>query len=150
MTDEKLFRERLRKLVESQSLAVLSTCRQGGAYSSLIGFIVTDDLSRIVFATLRGTRKYTNIQDNENVSVLIDSRSNRIDDFREAVAVTAVGTAGEVTGQERDVLAKLYLKRHYYLKDFIGDPNCAIMTVQVHRYILVSQFQQVIEMEMKS
>ena len=150
MKDEKIFREKLKKLIETQSLAVLSTCHQDGVYSSLIGFVATDDFSRIIFATLRDTRKYTNMKSNENVSILIDSRSNRIDDFKDAVSVTAVGTAQEAAGQERDVLTRLYLKRHYYLKDFIGDPNCAVMAMQVRRYILVSQFQQVLEMEVRT
>jgi nitroimidazol reductase NimA-like FMN-containing flavoprotein (pyridoxamine 5'-phosphate oxidase superfamily) len=147
MPKEGTFRKRLEKLFDAQSLAVLSTCRQGRAYSSLIGFVATGDFKRIVFATLRNTRKYANMQSNEHVSILIDSRTNRIDDFRDAVAVTAVGTAQEATGKEREALAELYLKRHFYLKEFIGDPNCAVMVVQIHRYILVSQFQQVFEME---
>jgi nitroimidazol reductase NimA-like FMN-containing flavoprotein (pyridoxamine 5'-phosphate oxidase superfamily) len=149
MQGEAAFRKRMGKLFEAQSLAVLSTCRQGRAYGTLIGFAATADFGRIVFATLRHTRKYANIRDNEHVSILIDSRTNQVDDFRDAVAVTAIGTAREVTGQERKALAELYLKRHFYLKDFIGDPNCAVIAVEVHRYILVSQFQQVFEMEMQ-
>ena len=150
MPGEEDFKKKLEKLFDSQSLAVLSTCRQGSAYSSLIGFVVAGDFNRIVFATLRDTRKYANMQDNDNVSILIDSRTNRIDDFREAVAVTAVGTAREAAGQEREALAELYLKKHFYLREFITDPNCAVMVVQVHRYILVSHFQQVLEMETQS
>ena len=147
MPGEGTFKKRLKKLFDTQSLAVLSTVRQGSAYSSLIGFVATGDYKRIVFATLRNTRKYANIQGSAHVSMLIDSRSNRIDDFRDAVAVTAVGTARETGGQEREALEVLYLKKHFYLKDFIADPNCAVMVVQVHRYILVSHFQQVFEME---
>jgi nitroimidazol reductase NimA-like FMN-containing flavoprotein (pyridoxamine 5'-phosphate oxidase superfamily) len=149
MPGEKNFKERLEKLFEAQALGVLSTCSGGRPYSSLIGFVATEGFELLVFATLRDTRKYANIRSNEHVSILIDSRTNRIEDFRDAVAVTAIGTAREVEGQERETLAERYLAKHFYLKDFIGDPNCALMAVRVHRYILVSRFQQVLEMEMQ-
>jgi nitroimidazol reductase NimA-like FMN-containing flavoprotein (pyridoxamine 5'-phosphate oxidase superfamily) len=148
MSREETFKKRLEKLFENQSLGVLSTCRDGRAYSSLVGFVVPGDFEHIVFATLRDTRKYANMQENEHVSILIDSRTNSVDDFRDAVAVTAVGTAREAEGPEREALTALYLKKHYHLRDFLADPNCAVIAVQVHRYILVSQFQQVLEMEM--
>jgi nitroimidazol reductase NimA-like FMN-containing flavoprotein (pyridoxamine 5'-phosphate oxidase superfamily) len=149
MPDDRKFKDRLEKLFETQALGVLSTCREGRPYSSLIGFVATEGFERLVFATLRDTRKYANIQGNEHVSILIDSRTNRIEDFRDAVAVTAVGTAHETEGSEREVLAERYLTRHFYLREFVVDPNCAVMVVQVQRYILVSRFQEVVEMEMQ-
>jgi hypothetical protein len=53
-------------------------------------------------------------------------------------------------GEERDEFAAAYTKRHFYLKDFVSDPNCALMLVKVKRYILVSRFQQVVEMDMEA
>jgi nitroimidazol reductase NimA-like FMN-containing flavoprotein (pyridoxamine 5'-phosphate oxidase superfamily) len=141
-------RKELKRLCEEQSLAVLSTCREGKPYSSLIGFVANDDFRSIVFATLRHTRKYNNIRDNSQVSILIDSRTNQIEDFSNAAAATAIGTAHEVLGEKRDELAVAYTKRHFYLKDFINDPNCALIQVKVKRYILVTRFQQVVEMDM--
>ena len=143
------FREELQKLCERQSLAVLSTCREGKPYSSLIGFVASDDFKNIIFATLRHTRKYNNIQNNRQVSILIDSRTNQIEDFSNAAAATAIGTAHEVHGEKRNELAATYARRHFYLREFIDDPNCAIILMNVKRYILVSRFQQVVEMDME-
>jgi nitroimidazol reductase NimA-like FMN-containing flavoprotein (pyridoxamine 5'-phosphate oxidase superfamily) len=140
----------LKRLCRGQSLGVLSTCREGKPYSSLIGFVASDDLKSIVFATMRHTRKYNNLRDNGQVSILIDSRTNQIEDFSDAAAATAIGTAHEVSGKQRDELAAAYTKRHFYLRDFISDPHCALILVKVKRYILVSQFQQVVEMDMES
>jgi hypothetical protein len=75
------FRQKLKHLFETQSLAVLSTCREGHPYSSLIGFVATGNLRSIVFATLRHTRKYDNIVNNQRISILIDSRTNSIDEL---------------------------------------------------------------------
>jgi nitroimidazol reductase NimA-like FMN-containing flavoprotein (pyridoxamine 5'-phosphate oxidase superfamily) len=146
--DSQFYRE-LKRLCDGQSLAVLSTCSGGRPYSSLVGFVASDDFRSIIFTTLRHTRKFNNIQDNSQVSILIDSRTNQIEDFSNAVAATAIGTAQEVHGEKRDELAAAYVQKHFYLKDFVNDPNCAIMLVTVKRYILVSKFQQVVELDME-
>ena len=143
-------RQELKRLCEGQSLAVLSTCGDGKPYSSLIGFAASDDCRSILFATQRHTRKYNNIRGNSQVSILIDSRTNQIEDFSNAAAATAIGTAHEVLGEKRDELAAAYMKRHFYLKDFIDDPNCALIQVKVKRYILVTRFQQVVELDMET
>ena len=143
-------RKELKQLCEGQSLAVLSTCREGKPYSSLIGFAASDDCRSIMFATQRHTRKYNNIRGNSQVSILIDRRTNQIEDFSNAAAATAIGTAHEVLGEKRDKLAAAYTKKHFYLKDFLSDPNCALIEVKVKRYILVTRFQQVVELDMET
>jgi len=143
-------RKELERLCEGQRLAVLSTCSEGKPYSSLIGFAASGDFRSIVFATQRHTRKYNNIRGNSQVSILIDSRTNQIEDFSNAAAATAIGTAHEVLGEKRDELAAAYLQRHFYLKDFISDPSCALVEVKVKRYILVTRFQQVVELDMET
>jgi hypothetical protein len=118
-------------------------------YSSLIGFAASDDLDYIIFATLRNTRKYANIQNYAKVSVLVDSRSNLIEDFRDAIALTILGDVRESEGKEQIRLAQQYLEKHPFLNDFINDPNCAILKLEVDKYILVSHFQHVMELKIK-
>lgn len=81
--------------------------------------------------------------------MVIDNRSNREADFREAVAVTATGVVKEASGPEKVRLQKLYLSKHPYLKDFLYSANCALLKVEVETYIVVSQFQNVTELRMK-
>ena len=83
--------ERVRSLLESQPLAVLSSSAQGHPYTNLVAFAATEDLRRVVFATMRATRKYQNMHEDPRVSLLIDDRSNRVSDIRDALAVTAQG-----------------------------------------------------------
>ncbi|MBE0602748.1 MAG: pyridoxamine 5'-phosphate oxidase family protein, partial [Deltaproteobacteria bacterium] len=90
-----------RELAASQRLAVLSTDDHGKPYSSLIAFASAPDLKTLVFTTPRLTRKFSNLCENERVSLLIDNRSNREEDFAEAAAATILGRAREVTGEER-------------------------------------------------
>jgi nitroimidazol reductase NimA-like FMN-containing flavoprotein (pyridoxamine 5'-phosphate oxidase superfamily) len=134
-----------RELLESQRLAVLSTQGQVQPYSSLVAFAATPDLKYLIFATSRTTRKYANLLSQAQVSILIDNRTNEAADFTEAAAVTALGRALEVQGDERRQLLSIYLARHPYLEDFVTSPNCALFAVKVELFIVVTRFQDVRE-----
>jgi nitroimidazol reductase NimA-like FMN-containing flavoprotein (pyridoxamine 5'-phosphate oxidase superfamily) len=135
----------IRELLESQRLAVLSTQGKEHPYSNLVAFAATLDLKYLIFATTRATRKYANLLQHPLVSILIDNRTNETADFAEAAAVTVLGRASEVQGDERSQLLKTYLNRHPYLEGFVTSPNCALFSVKVERYIMVTRFQDVRE-----
>jgi nitroimidazol reductase NimA-like FMN-containing flavoprotein (pyridoxamine 5'-phosphate oxidase superfamily) len=137
--------DNIRELLESQRLAVLSTQGQVQPYSNLVAFAATPDLRYLLFATTRATRKYANLLKHAQVSILIDNRTNETADFAEAAAVTILGRASEVHGYEHSQRLKIYLSRHPYLKDFATSPNCALFSVKVERYIMVTRFQDVRE-----
>jgi hypothetical protein len=86
MEDAPALERLVRELLASQRLAVLSTETRGTPYSSLIVFAAAPDLTALVFATPRPTRKFSNLSENARVSLLVDNRSNREEDFAEATA----------------------------------------------------------------
>jgi len=136
MEDLSGLRELLRGLFASQQLAVLATQNEGQPYGNLVAFAATDEFRHLIFVTNRNTRKYTNLTENKKVALLIDSRRNQISDFHTAVAVTAVGTAQEITGNERELLAGVYVAKHPHLGEFINRPDSAVMKVTVSDYIV--------------
>ena len=133
----------VRELFRTQGLAVLSTQGEGQPYSSLVAFAATPGLDALLFATTRTTRKYSNLAAEPRVSFLIDNRSNREADFHEAMAATAVGTAGEAEGASLTDLRRIYLAKHPYLEDFLAAPTCALIRVRVEAYYVVERFQDV-------
>jgi hypothetical protein len=139
-------REGIARLLASQRFAVLSTAGSVYPYGTLIAYAATGDLRAILFATMRKTRKHRNMERDPRVSLLIDSRPRRPDDIKDAEALTALGTAKEVHGKSLERFTQLYLERHPYLADFIGDPHTALMRISVRRYILVRRFQEVFEL----
>lgn len=145
MEDVKHAKQRLQELLRSQRLAVLSTHQHNSPYASLVGFVATDDAKYLLFATLRSTRKYANLCQNDRVAMLIDSRSGQDADFHAAIAVTATGTAQEVPEHDREAMLALYLSKHPHLEDFVKAPSCALIRMEVEVYYLVSQFQHVVE-----
>ena len=142
-------RERLVELFRTQRLAVLSTQRNGQPYSNLVAFDATPDLSWLIFATPRATRKFENLTAEPRASMLIDNRSNEIADFRGAVAVTAVGQAQELAGDQKSRGCELYLGKHPYLKEFVESPTCALLRLEVRTYFIVERFQKVLEWHRK-
>jgi nitroimidazol reductase NimA-like FMN-containing flavoprotein (pyridoxamine 5'-phosphate oxidase superfamily) len=127
----------LKEVVGTQYFAVLNTLGQGLPHSNLVAFAVTDDLSSLVFVTGRMTQKYRNIQDNRNISLLIDNRTNKPSDTSQAIAITVIGTAREEINN-KDLFQAVLLARHPQLKHFVEAPDSAIMLVTVREYIVAA------------
>jgi nitroimidazol reductase NimA-like FMN-containing flavoprotein (pyridoxamine 5'-phosphate oxidase superfamily) len=145
--------EDTRRLVEallrSQRFGVLSTTAETGPYASLIAFWAADDLSHIVFATMRATRKFNYLITHPRVALLFDNRSNREVDVREAMAVTATGTARELSDRSAvSAASEAYLSKHPHLAGFLASPGCVLVRVVVDTYYVVTHFQSVVELHM--
>jgi nitroimidazol reductase NimA-like FMN-containing flavoprotein (pyridoxamine 5'-phosphate oxidase superfamily) len=140
----------VRTLLTSQKFAVLSTQERDHPYLNLVAFAETSDLRMILFGTTRATRKYGNIASKSGVALLVDNRSNEVADIREAMAVTVIGTACEVSGSLRDQLDRVYLEKQPHMKEFLSSPSTALIMVDVESYILVSRFQNVTILNPKS
>jgi heme iron utilization protein len=150
MPDEAELRNDLKKLLSSQRLAVLATQEEIHPYLSLVAFAETDDLKVILFATTRSTRKYANMLSDSGVALLVDNRSNEVADVHDAVAVTIMGKATEVLPVERRFMEEIYLAKLPHMKDFLADPTTALVRVDVETYYMVSQFQNVEVLDLRS
>jgi hypothetical protein len=135
----------LKGLLSSQSLAVLATQNGGEPYACLVAFASTDDLKHLIFATTRGTRKYDNLIRNPLASAVIDNRTNREEDFRRAIAATAMGAVEEVKEPDRSHFLGFYLTKHPHLNQFVTSPTSALLRIDVKVYYIVSQFQNVMK-----
>jgi nitroimidazol reductase NimA-like FMN-containing flavoprotein (pyridoxamine 5'-phosphate oxidase superfamily) len=140
----------LKKLLESQPLAVLATQSNGQPYASLVAFASSDDLKSLYFATTRATRKYANLSGDSRVAVLVDNRSNKASDFRWAMAATATGKAKEVISRRRKSALDLYLTKHPHLKDFVHSPTCALCEIKIQTFFVVTRFQNVVEVHVRA
>jgi heme iron utilization protein len=127
----------LRQVVSTQYFAVLNTIGQGLPYSNLVSFAATDDLRSLIFVTGRNTRKYRNIQDNHNISLLIDNRTNKPSDTSRAIAIAVIGTAREEI-DNKSLLRDIFLARHPQLRHFVEAPDNAVMLVTIREYIVAA------------
>ncbi len=146
MTGERSHMAILRELLDSQLLGVLGTQHEGEPYTSLVGFATTSDLKEILFTTGRSTRKLQNLAGDARASMLIDNRRNRVADFTEASAATAVGVVEEIAEEDRAEFERLYLAKHPQLEAFVRSPSCIQLRLKVSVYMVVAQFQHVLEL----
>jgi nitroimidazol reductase NimA-like FMN-containing flavoprotein (pyridoxamine 5'-phosphate oxidase superfamily) len=135
----------LRTLLTAQRLAVLATQQNGHPYTSLVAFVASDDLRRIAFMTSRTTTKYRNLFAAPRVSMLIDSRTHSVEDFSAGAAVTVLGRAAEIVDKRGAALLERFQRKHPHLEAFAQAPTTALCGVDVEKYFLVTQFQQVVE-----
>jgi len=131
----------LKHLLKQQNIGVLATQSKDFPYANLVAYVATDDLKSILFATLRTTQKYQNLHTHRNVSFLIDNRTQDLSDFSEAATVTALGVISEVDKQQYQ---DLFLSKHQQLSEFLTHPECVMIKITVEKFILVTNFQQVI------
>ena len=149
METKERFHKRLVELFHSQKLASLSTQKDGQPYASLVAFYHADDAKHLFFVTPKTTRKFANLNADGRVALMINNSTNTDSDFHNAMSVTAVGTANEVLGSEKQEVLSLYLAKHPYLDEFVNAPTCALIEVEVDTYYAVYQFQNVLELHMK-
>ncbi len=142
--------EAIKALLTSETLAVLATHRQGQPHASLVAFAATADGHELIFATTRTSRKFANLQEDPRAELLIDSRTHEQADFHQAQALSAIGRVIELSGNERQSRLRLFLTKLPQLREFVQSPTCALMTLQVQEYNLVSRFQKVIRYRLRS
>jgi hypothetical protein len=135
----------MRRLFVTQRFAVLGTYDGAMPYGSLVAFASTDDLSTVLFAAFRTSRKFVNLQRVGVASLLVDDRTNREADLTNATAVTAVGSVRSVGEADRDEWRRQFLHKHPGMHSFVDSPVFAWMQLQVERYCLVVRFQEVRE-----
>ena len=142
---KKSLAEDIRRLCDSQSFAVLATQGNGQPYATLISFAATQNLKYIIFTTPKATRKYSLIEGDKRVSLLIDNRSNQPDSINQISALTITGNARILTDEDQEHWTDLFMEKHPYLSNFVESDSTAMILVEVVRYFYVRKFQEVFE-----
>lgn len=135
---------RIHRLVDRQPYAVL--CVQGGEqpYGALVAFAFSKDLSQAVFATPITTRKFRLLTACDRIALVVDNRSDRVEDVMKIEAVTATGRSALLDrGADFDRWAQLLIDKHPYLKSFVKAESCALFRVDIVRFFHVARFQEV-------
>jgi len=138
-------RQKIADLLSKEKFTVLASWDGKQPYNNLVAYIFTEDLKSILFATRKDTEKYQNIATYPYVSLLIDNRTNDKKDFKDAVALTVSAKAKTI---EKQAYFNLYLNRFPDLKEFLEDPQTALILLEIQQYIYVHRFQEVLELKM--
>ena len=138
MTSPASINDSIQKLLKTTGFAVLATENAGQPHTSLIAITPVDEGQRLVFATYRNTRKFTNLLQNQRVSVLMDgSQRDSRDGAAASFVLSAVGRVQEIDATSRSCLRDAHLKKHPDLAAFTQAPDCVLLEVVVEAYQVV-------------
>lgn len=140
---------RIKTVLKEQKLGVLATMGADYPYQNIVSYAISGDLRKIIFATARATMKYANIQRCPRVAMFVDNRKNTGQDLLDAVGITALGDAKELSGDEERRGKRSLVACHPYLEDFVSSSGVALFAVRVKVYYAVSRFQDVREVVMR-
>ena len=70
-------RDFIRQVLSANRFAVLATVSEGKPHSSFVAYTASGDSLQLIFATYRHTRKYANLKQNNQVSMLIENSKDR-------------------------------------------------------------------------
>lgn len=135
---EKEMMDRIKRLLREGSMCVLATCSENKPLCSLMAYVTDDEARTLFMATLKTSRKYRNILQCPDVSVLVDTRVADHTQPNAAKALTVSGTASVL----QDVVPRsLVLSRieqtHPHLKELLAHPGAEVIAVKASSYLLL-------------
>jgi nitroimidazol reductase NimA-like FMN-containing flavoprotein (pyridoxamine 5'-phosphate oxidase superfamily) len=122
-------------MIRKHDTCVLATAGDTEPHCSLMSYVPDPECRRIYMATLSNTKKFDNLVDNGNVSVLFDNRPDRTDPV---MALTAAGTFERLSAEESAAVKKLLLAKHPNLKELLGDAHAEIFSVRFRSFQFLS------------
>jgi len=131
--------EEMKALVREKDICVLSTVSGNRPHCSLMAYATEEDYRTFYMATLKSTQKYRNLKDNPYVSLLIDTREEKMGSMhRRGKALTVSGIFQEILdeGKKRYARDKL-LERHPYLEEFMNHPQATLFCIKVSSFLLL-------------
>lgn len=132
------------KILKNQRFGIFTSVRGNIPHPTLVAFINSEDLSKIFFATTKKSRKFRNLIENPNVVLFWNTQTNKPDDVRSSVTLTGIGHASPLNDSaEQRRVKKIYITKHPYMQDFVNEEETALISVQIEKYELLSDFEKV-------
>ncbi len=129
--------DRMKALLKVKESCVLATSSNDKPHCSLMVYAVDAGCREVYMVTRREGTKYANLQQNPNVSLLMDTR-DRGETGPEATALTVNGRFREIEApQERAAVVQQLLERHAHLAEFMKDVRVAVFAVRLDSFLLL-------------
>ena len=132
-------RDRIKAFLKDKDMCVLATTSEGKPHCSLMAYVMDEEAEWIYMVTHRATTKYTNLLSNEQVSLMVDNRCERLPAERNKVqALTVHGTFNVLEDEEkRKQILEQVLIRHPHMKPFLDHPEVEIISVRANSFLFL-------------
>jgi nitroimidazol reductase NimA-like FMN-containing flavoprotein (pyridoxamine 5'-phosphate oxidase superfamily) len=126
--------EKIKLLARKKDICVLATVSEKGPYCSLMAYAVDENATEFYMTTSRSTNKYANIENNPNVSLLIDSRETMPRTKAQALTVSGKCEIFSFNDPKRHIAKKELFMRHPHLKVILDMPDSEILCIKAESY----------------
>ncbi|HAS72554.1 MAG TPA: pyridoxamine 5'-phosphate oxidase family protein [Clostridiales bacterium UBA8960] len=126
----------VKDLLMNQRLCMMATCLAEEPYLSLMNFTYLENESKVILSTRKNSKKYFNVQNNKNVSLLVFSES-------EGISVTLLGTASTLLAHEEDVYKAQHMKKNNMPQFILGD-DIGLIIFEIERIVVSNYLDQVV------
>lgn len=124
------------QMVRENSFCVLSTSKNNLPNSSLMLYLSSEKGDTLYMVTRRGSLKHTNVIENPEVSLLIDTRENIKSSYSHVRALTAYGKASIIEDkEEEEKILTLLTEKHPSLSFFNSMEDACIIKVTVKKFL---------------
>jgi len=123
------------ELIENENLCAMATCLENKPYLSLMNFTYLKHENKIILSSRKNSRKYSNIQKNKNISLLISSSSNK-------QSATFLGTAVTIDDKNEKNYKEMH-KENINMPQFISGDNIGLIVFSIEEIIISNSQDQV-------
>ena len=129
----------MKNIVKGNDLCVLATVSEGKPHCSLMSYISDEEGHEIYMISQKQTKKYANLIENPTVSLLIDTREEKVGQRRIYIKALTVRGEFQVISDlwKKDLIRAKFLERHPHLIDFLNDPGAEIFSIKIKAFQLL-------------
>jgi uncharacterized pyridoxamine 5'-phosphate oxidase family protein len=128
--------EKMKVLLRQQSSCVLATTDGEKPHCSLMAYIISEAGDRVFLVTPRNTRKYRNILNHPQVSLLIDTRGDQA--RAQTKALTVAGTCCVLEDiEEITTVKEAFRREHPHLQGLLSKEDVAFLSVAFDAFLFL-------------
>lgn len=129
----------MKALVREKDICVLATVSDNRPHCSLMAYVANEAGTEIYMVTFKNTKKYTNLNENPWVSLLIDTREEDHGARRsQARALTVTGVFEQIGDDDmRHQIREALMSRHAQLEGFADHPDAEVFSIRIHSFLLL-------------
>ena len=128
--------DKIKALIRRKSSCVLATTDGNIPHCSLMAYITLEKADRLYLVTPSNTKKYRNIRNHPDVSLLIDTRGEQVRESTQAL--TVAGTCYVLEVDEEIASVKEAFNRHHpHLQDFIRKLEVVFVCVEFNSFLFL-------------
>jgi nitroimidazol reductase NimA-like FMN-containing flavoprotein (pyridoxamine 5'-phosphate oxidase superfamily) len=129
--------KKMKNFIKNKNICVLSTVSDNKPYCSLMAYITDASCEEIYMVTHKNTTKFSNLQKNPSVSLLIDSRETQPRSNAQALTIDGMFTP-LIDENQKEAIRNQMLASFPHMKDFIHHPESELIRIRIKSFLLLN------------